>query len=164
MQGASLSGYIPTQLGNLTALSSLSLNANSLSGFLPTELGQLPSPTVALALNYNSISGVLPSELGALQARLTQLNVANNELSGTLPSQLGQLSPQVCSLSSSNANQRTNEFACPIPGDLSSNCTVSCEGRRRMRTSSVTARIWRDLARVRPADAELAGLYQPRAT
>ena len=41
LSGNSLSGSIPSELGNLTNLTGLYLNDNSLSGSIPSELGNL---------------------------------------------------------------------------------------------------------------------------
>ena len=65
MEGLSLSfnrisGTIPSQLGELTNLKSLSLRDNYLiSGTLPTQLGKLTSISTRMMLNGNKISGTL---------------------------------------------------------------------------------------------------------
>merc|ERR1740133_640767 len=93
-----LSGFLPTQLGALTTLTTLNVDGFSqtfcgggcqLSGSLPTQLGALT------ALTYQSfentyLSGSLPTQLGALTT-LTYQNLDFNFLSGSLPTQLGAL-------------------------------------------------------------------------
>ena len=63
--GTKLNGTIPTALGNLSALESLSLEGNQLTGSIPPELGQLSKLTY-LNLSYNQLTGSLPKELGRL--------------------------------------------------------------------------------------------------
>ncbi|GEM_PF-6380894 len=89
LAGNQLSGTIPSELGNLTALTNLWLYGNQLSGAIPSELGNLTNLTV-LYLSGNQLSGAIPSELGNLTA-LTTLWLYDNQLSGTIPSELGNL-------------------------------------------------------------------------
>ena len=63
--GNNLLGAIPTWLGNLTKLTTLSLGENNLSGAIPTELGNLTKLTY-LALNNNQLTGAIPTQLGDL--------------------------------------------------------------------------------------------------
>ena len=84
-----LSGSIPPELGNLTALASLDLYNNQLSGSIPPELGNLPR-LASLNLGYNQLSGPIPSELDNLVA-LASLNLGRNQLSGSIPPELGNL-------------------------------------------------------------------------
>jgi hypothetical protein len=86
----SLTGTIPTELGNLSNLSSLSLGSNDLTGTIPTELGNL-SNLMWLALYNNELTGTIPTELGNL-SNLSSLWLDNNELTGTIPTELGNLS------------------------------------------------------------------------
>jgi Leucine-rich repeat (LRR) protein len=65
----------------------LSLEDNQLTGVVPAELGQLTALTV-LALNANKLTSIL-AELGNLPA-LEYLNLGNNQLTG-VPAELGQL-------------------------------------------------------------------------
>ncbi|KAL5997736.1 hypothetical protein ACLOJK_008666 [Asimina triloba] len=60
-----LSGPIPKELGNMTALTSLVLQSNQLSGELPRELGNL-TKLERLFLSSNNFTGKLPEELGRL--------------------------------------------------------------------------------------------------
>jgi len=85
-----LSGSIPSELGNLTSLIDLFLFNNTLSGSIPPELGNLTN-LIDLRLYYNSLSGTIPVELGNLK-KLTSLILEHNILSGSIPSELGNLS------------------------------------------------------------------------
>ena len=106
----SLSGEIPSELGNLANLTWLWLGGNSLSGEIPSELGNLANLT-RLDLSNNSLSGEIPSELGNL-AQLTRLDLSNNSLSGEIPSELGNLA-QLTWLDLSN-----NSLSGEIPSEL----------------------------------------------
>ena len=99
--GRSLSGSIPKELGNLSALTVLRLNSNSLSGSIPKELGNL-SALLRLELRSNSLSGSIPKELGDLSA-LTVLSLYSNSLSGSIPKELGNLSVLVSLLLQHNS-------------------------------------------------------------
>ena len=86
----SLTGTIPSELGNLTNLTWLQLSRNSLSGGIPSELGNLTKLTwLTLDLNY-SLAGSIPREVGNL-TNLKLLNLSDNSLSGSIPSELGNL-------------------------------------------------------------------------
>jgi gliding motility-associated-like protein len=111
--GNNLVGNIPTQIGNLTALTSLDLAYNQLSGSIPTQIGNLANLTFlnlshaqltgpipsnisglsnlnVLLLNNNQLSGAIPISIGNL-VQLTQINLTFNNLSGAIPVQLGNL-------------------------------------------------------------------------
>lgn len=84
-----LSGSIPPELGQIRALSSLKLNDNQLSGSIPKELGQIINLQY-LYLQSNQLSGGIPKELGQLRY-LRALYFYSNQLSGNMPPELGQL-------------------------------------------------------------------------
>ena len=105
-----MSGSLPTELGNLSNLTYLSLGSNSLSGSLPTELGNLSNLTY-LSLGSNSLSGSIPSELGNL-SNLTGLSLGSNNLSGSIPSELGNL------VKLTRLALGSNELSGSIPGEL----------------------------------------------
>ena len=77
-----LSGTLPVELGNLSALENLLLYSNALTGSIPTQLGNLSS-LESLSLNNNALSGAIPSELGNL-SNLTTLYLSINQLSGSI--------------------------------------------------------------------------------
>ena len=85
-----LTGEIPTELGNLSSLTQLSLSINQLTGEIPTELGNLSSLT-RLSLSSNQLTGEIPTELGNLSS-LQRLWLNNNQLTGEIPTELGNLS------------------------------------------------------------------------
>ena len=84
-----LSGEIPSEIGNLTQLTSLNLGSNDLSGEIPAEIGNLTQLT-SLYLYGNELSGEIPTGIGNL-TQLVYLYLYGNELSGEIPSELGNL-------------------------------------------------------------------------
>ncbi len=87
--GNRLSGALPPQIGNLTALQFFDLGGNQLSSPIPPEIGNLTALR-SLHLNYNQLSGPIPPEIGNLTA-LTWLSMSGNQLSGALPPEIGNL-------------------------------------------------------------------------
>ena len=87
--GNQLTGEIPTELGNLANLQSLSLWGNQLTGEIPTELGNLAN-LEQLRLSQNKLTGPIPTELGGL-ANLQSLSLWGNQLTGEIPTELGNL-------------------------------------------------------------------------
>ncbi|KAK3261455.1 hypothetical protein CYMTET_29639 [Cymbomonas tetramitiformis] len=87
--GSSLTGTLPTELGTLTALTTLSFDENSLSGTLPAELGSLTGLT-SISVYQNSFIGSLPAQLGDLTA-LKTMTLSSNCMTGMLPTELGSL-------------------------------------------------------------------------
>ncbi len=85
-----LSGYIPTELGNLANLQYLYLQNNQLSGAIPTTIGNMNSLRT-LDLSHNQLSGAIPATAGNLNS-LAWLYLQDNQLSGDIPGTLGNLS------------------------------------------------------------------------
>ena len=81
-----MSGPIPSGLGRLSKLVSLSLERNFLSGAIPPELDNL-SDLEELDLRYNELSGEIPSALGTL-SNLTDLRLIGNSWAGCAPAAL----------------------------------------------------------------------------
>ena len=86
----SVKGTIPSELGQLTALTDLRLSNNAFTGTIPSELGQLTEMRHQLHLEYNLLTGPIPSELGQLTA-LYWMFLHGNSLTGPIPSEFGQL-------------------------------------------------------------------------
>ncbi len=89
LAGLGLNGRIPSDLGRLDGLVSLSLQRNRLTGRIPSELGDLAS-LEHLNLNYNALTGGIPPELGKL-TDLRTIELAGNALTGPIPPELGGL-------------------------------------------------------------------------
>ena len=107
---AVLTGPIPPEIGNLADLEKLWLGHGNLSGPIQPEIGNLTS-LEQLALPDNALTGPIPPELGRL-ASLQDLTLGNNTLSGTIPPWLGSLGRlRILGLNG-------NSFVGPIPPEL----------------------------------------------
>jgi len=84
-----LSGNLPSELGNLTALRELYLQQNELTGQIPSTFGNLTNLEI-LNIKQNQINGYIPKELGNL-INLIELNLWRNNLSGEIPVELNNL-------------------------------------------------------------------------
>ena len=84
-----LTGEIPSELGSLVNLRSLSLRDNQLTGEIPANLGSLTELEL-VSLNQNQLTGEIPSELGSL-VNLRSLSLGDNQLTGEIPAELGRL-------------------------------------------------------------------------
>jgi len=89
LNGNSLSGDIPTEVGSIMNLTFLLLQGNRLDGSLPSELGNLQN-LQELNVGDNLVIGALPSELGNME-NLQEFNIENNQIAGGIPSELGNL-------------------------------------------------------------------------
>ena len=78
---------IPTEIGLLTQLTSLSLSRNRLTGTIPSTLGNLVQLTT-LWLHTNQLIGTIPSALGNLTLLSHLFLDGNARLAGTIPSTL----------------------------------------------------------------------------
>jgi len=85
----SLTGTIPTMIGNLKILKVLRLEKNGLTGSIPKEISLLPSLEF-LRLERNGFNGTIPTQIASLTSML-QFTLNDNELSGTIPKQIGSM-------------------------------------------------------------------------
>ncbi|XP_039851243.1 receptor kinase-like protein Xa21 [Panicum virgatum] len=107
----SLSGHIPSEVGNLGNLNFLALSGNQLSGEIPGSIGRcivleelwldnnlfngsipqyLSKGLTTLNLSMNELSGIIPSTIANIYG-LQQLSLAHNHLSGPIPAVLQNL-------------------------------------------------------------------------
>ncbi len=89
LSGWGLNGRIPSELGSLDRLVSLSLRLNRLTGRIPPELGNLANLR-DLNLSFNDLTGAIPPELAQLR-NLESLLMRQNRLTGTVPAALEAL-------------------------------------------------------------------------
>ncbi|MBU2914388.1 VCBS repeat-containing protein [Reichenbachiella agariperforans] len=85
-----LTGSLPAEVGELTALRHLIIHNNQIGGVLPSELGDLEGLEI-LSLSINDFEGEIPAEIGAL-SNLYELYLNQNDLVGSIPVSLGSLS------------------------------------------------------------------------
>ena len=81
LAGLGLNGRIPSDLGRLDSLVSLSLRRNRLSGPIPPELGNLASLD-HLNLSYNALTGGIPPELGSIPSELAGIERLSRAVAG----------------------------------------------------------------------------------
>lgn len=105
-----LVGNIPSELGDLSNITSLILDNNNLYGSIPVELGNLSNLRI-LSLVSDFLSGSIPSEFGNL-FNLDNLYLHNNQLSGSIPSDLGNL------FNLDNLHLHSNQLSGSIPSEL----------------------------------------------
>ncbi|RWR76840.1 putative inactive leucine-rich repeat receptor-like protein kinase [Cinnamomum micranthum f. kanehirae] len=80
-----LTGTIPFELGNMTAVRALNLSHNLLEGPIPTSFQNMKD-LESLDLSHNNLIGRIPQEITKLNF-LTTLTLAFNNLSGEIPYQ-----------------------------------------------------------------------------
>ena len=140
-----LSGEIPTEIGNLTNLTSLNLRYNQLSGEIPVEIGNLMNLT-NLNIGNNQLNGEIPPWIGNL-TNLTTLYLNNNQLTGEIPdirnltnlsyldlsyNQLtGEIPSEICNQYHYTPNVGNNRLCPPYPEcisqyDINSQDTSEC--------------------------------------
>ena len=84
-----LTGTLPSQIGLLTALQSLSVRGNEMTGTIPSELGKCSSLD-NLNIAKNRFFEAIPSSVGML-LKLTTMSMENNRFASSIPSEIGQI-------------------------------------------------------------------------
>ena len=84
--GCSLTGALPSNLGGMQKLETLSLFQNALDGLIPSSITRLTNLR-ELKLGSNRFSGPLPADLFTdLTSSLREIDLSDNQLNGGLPS------------------------------------------------------------------------------
>ncbi|XP_050228094.1 probable inactive leucine-rich repeat receptor-like protein kinase At1g66830 isoform X2 [Mercurialis annua] len=112
LSGNSFSGSVPSDIGNLKGLKILDLSQNYLVGSLPSSLLHCKKLR-QLYLNSNNFSGFLPDGFGSDLVMLQKLDLSFNKLSGSIPFDFGNLRSLTGVLDLSN-----NLFNGTIPASL----------------------------------------------
>ncbi|XP_028084230.1 putative receptor-like protein kinase At3g47110 [Camellia sinensis] len=86
----SLSGNIPSSLGNLSLLSELVLGINNFQGNIPQSLGNCNNLQL-LFLSQNNLNGTIPKQVVSISSLSIYLDLSQNQLSGSLPMEVGNL-------------------------------------------------------------------------
>ena len=66
LSGCKLQGSLPSEVGHLSTLETLTLSDNSFSGSIPSTIGNHMKSLEYLSLDSNRLSGIIPEELGNL--------------------------------------------------------------------------------------------------
>lgn len=83
----SISGYLPSSIGNLSGLTTLDVSNNQFTGTIPERIGRLENLR-RLELQKNNFAGNIPETLGNLSS-LIELHMGMNKFNGTIPSSIG---------------------------------------------------------------------------
>jgi hypothetical protein len=139
-----LGGTLPASIGNLTALTSLSLKNNYVAGALPPTLARLGALT-ALDLSDNLLSDTLPVALAPLRAGLSAVNLANNWLE--LPAAGAALDAALCAAVACSAAAGRSAFVCSASSSVAAACGGACATtapscQRSCALASVNASSW----------------------
>ncbi|CAN1287947.1 Receptor-like protein EIX2 [Linum perenne] len=86
LSGNNLTGDIPGEITNLSALRILNLSRNQFSGKITENIGKLQH-LEALDLSHNHVTGTIPQSLGSIVS-LVHLNLSYNSLEGRIPTGL----------------------------------------------------------------------------
>ena len=89
LNGLSLNGNLPTEIGHFSKIKSFSISNNVLTGTVPNSIIQMTS-LVSLNLSSNAFAGSIPADIGVL-TRLSSLDMSNSKITGTIPPSIGLL-------------------------------------------------------------------------
>ncbi|KAJ1275043.1 hypothetical protein BS78_05G106500 [Paspalum vaginatum] len=110
LRGMSLSGPIPSSIGNLSSLTKLYLGSNDFSGAFPSTLNNLTYLSELECLSCG-LSGRVPSLANLL--RLQYVDLSQNNLEGPIPLSDGNILPNLQTL-----ELRDNAFTGTIPASI----------------------------------------------
>ncbi|KAK1691812.1 hypothetical protein QYE76_008509 [Lolium multiflorum] len=121
-----LSGNIPSQIGHLMNLNSLSISNNQLSGEIPSALGECLL-LESLHLEKNFLQGKIPGSLSALRG-IYEMDLSQNNLSGTIPEFFESFTSIYI------LNLSFNELEGPVPkgGVFANSTAISIQGNKKL--------------------------------
>ena len=118
MDNNDITGTIPTEIGLLTEIASVSITNATLTGTIPTEFGQLEGLR-RLWLYSNQLTGNIPAELDGLEA-LEVLEIHHNKIEGAMPS-------GICStIEGSEYEYKSLTSDCEKQVECDKNCCTDC--------------------------------------
>jgi Leucine-rich repeat (LRR) protein len=88
-EGGQLTGTIPSELGLLTNLNSIYIQAHKITGTVPNELFENKPDLEMIAITRQRLTGPLPTNFAA-STKLNDLQFQGNEFTGTIPSEYGR--------------------------------------------------------------------------
>lgn len=109
-----LNGSLPAEIGNLTKLETLNLHHNYISGEIPRTIGQMTS-LKNMFLYVNRFSGQIPTEIGMLQEMIA-LFISTTKLTGTIPTEFGNMQKIV------QFSLHNNKLTGTVPTELGQFC------------------------------------------
>ncbi|KAG2686792.1 hypothetical protein I3760_09G023700 [Carya illinoinensis] len=89
LDGVGYDGFLSPSIGNLTELTTLSLNNNKFRRTIPESISNLKKLT-RLSLADNCITGTIPTEITLLK-NLEYLDISGNFLTGSIPTNISRL-------------------------------------------------------------------------
>lgn len=145
-----LSGPLPSEIGNLTALSSLRMSSNEITGAIPPEIGACRE-LQQISLFVNRITS-LPAEL-ANCSKLDDIRIYRNEIEGPFPSFFTQMTQLV------RLNIGSNKLSGPLPVGMDSlvNLRVLSIERNELTGQLLSMKVMPDLVEVHVDENEFTG-------
>jgi len=122
LSACNLQGKLPSEIGYLSTLETLSLSDNNFIGRIPSTIGYNMKSLEYLALDSNQLTGSIPDELGYLP-KIEQMLLQFNAFSGTIPSSICKIRKTVLWNLWTDCNSRNNMIllSCLC-------CTMCCDG------------------------------------
>nr|GMC87112.1 probable LRR receptor-like serine/threonine-protein kinase At3g47570 [Ipomoea batatas] len=121
-----LSGFIPSEIGDLQSLQVLFLSKNHFSGKIPLTLFNLTSLS-SLHMDKNNLDGKIPSSVGNFR-NLNELFLSGNKLNGVIPPQVFDL-PSLSKYLYLSSNSFTGPLS-PAVGNLKTLNALDISGNK----------------------------------
>lgn len=119
MDSNTMTGTIPTEIGLMTTMATLSMTNATLVGTIPTEIGNLAGLR-RLWLYNNKLNGTIPTQFNSLD-KLEVLELHHNEFTGEMPEKVcGSVAASIYEYKSLTSDC-LKEVTCDMPG-----CCTEC--------------------------------------